>query len=52
MKIKTSYVFPPIPFRGCDWLAYIDSDEEGPHAFGATESEAIDTLNEILKENP
>lgn len=52
MKIKTSYSFPPIPFRGCDWLAYIDGDEEGPQAFGASEQEAINALNEILKENP
>ncbi len=44
-KIITSYIFPPIPYRGNDWVAYYDGDEEeGQRGWGATEKEAIDDL--------
>ncbi len=58
MKIKTTYICPPIPTRNFDWSAVYDnfdasfegSDENGDHwksspqGFGATEQEAIDDL--------
>ena len=44
-KILTDYVFPPIPYRGMDWIAYYDGEEEeGLRGQGATEQEAIDDL--------
>ena len=46
-KIVTSYACPPIPFRGADWCAYFDGEEEaGNYGYGATEQEAIDDLLE------
>jgi Uncharacterized conserved protein len=45
LKIITSHVFPPIPIRTRDWMAYIDGlEEEGTHGYGATEEEAINDL--------
>jgi hypothetical protein len=44
-EIKTSYVYPPIPWRGFDWCAtFGDYDLGDPQGFGATEQEAIDDL--------
>lgn len=45
-KIITKHVYPPIPFRGNDWLAYYDGDEEGRCGWGATEEAAIENLKE------
>lgn len=46
-KIITEHVYPPIPFRGCDWAAYYDGYEPGaPYGQGATEAEAIAALLE------
>lgn len=47
-RIVTSYVNPPIPFRGCDWAAFYDGEEElGGCGYGSTEAEAIqDLLNQ------
>lgn len=42
-KIVTDYWAKPIPPRKFDWVAHYN-DEEGPHAYGATEQEAIDAL--------
>jgi hypothetical protein len=48
-KVKTAYVYPPIPCRAFDWCAYLDGEEEkGNVAWGETEKEAIENLNEIL----
>ena len=55
MKIKTEYVYPPVPFRDCDWSAVdedtydVDCDEDGyfsrsPIGRGRTEQEAVDDL--------
>lgn len=45
-RIRTSYVFPPIPDRSHDWQAWIDGDEEsGPYGHGRTEQEAIEDLH-------
>jgi len=50
MKIITQNIFPPIPVRCYDWLAYIDGDEEGLKGFGATEAEAVADLNGQIDE--
>ena len=45
-KIKTDYVFPPIPDRNHDYCASLESgsDEFGPFGWGATEQAAIAAL--------
>lgn len=45
MKIVTSHVSPPIPYRGADWCAHYD-DPEGPVGYGETEQQAIDDLRD------
>lgn len=47
--IRTAFVYPPIPIRTSDWLAWIDGDEEGGHAYGPTEAEAVANLLELLE---
>ena len=45
------FVYPPIPYRGCDYVAYFDGDEEcGPRGWGATKMTAFDALLEALEE--
>ena len=40
--VKTDHIYPPIPIRDNDWLAYFDGEEEdGPQGWGKTEAEAI-----------
>ena len=46
-KIITNYIFPPIPLRQFDWIAYYDGEEEGHVGFGRTEAEAIADLQEL-----
>ncbi len=42
-KLVTSCVYPPIPDRRFDWIAYAEGQEEsGDYGYGATEQEAID----------
>ena len=54
MKIRTEYVYPPIPLRQFDWAAYDDDTYCGCgecHSlvgYGPTEQAAIDDLNEQL----
>lgn len=44
-KIITSNIYPPIPVRDFDWMAYFDGDDEfGPRGYGPTEAEAIQDL--------
>lgn len=44
-KIVTSFVYPPIPLRSCDWCAYYDGQEEnGDYGWGETEDAAIADL--------
>jgi len=43
-KIVTEHVYPPIPIRSFDWLAYYDGMEDGLIGTGATEAEAIADL--------
>jgi hypothetical protein len=61
MKIRTSFDYPPIPYRGMDWSAIdddtydADCDEDGffstsPIGRGATEQEAIDDLLQQIED--
>jgi hypothetical protein len=43
-KIITRHVYPPIPVRSMDWIAYFDGSEGGLQGEGATEQAAIDDL--------
>jgi hypothetical protein len=51
MKIRTEYVYPPIPVRDFDWSAVDDDTYDGPGSpigTGATEQAAIaDLLQQI-----
>ena len=44
--VRTYNVFPPIPIRSFDWIAYYqgEEDEHMAHGYGSTEQEAIDNL--------
>lgn len=47
--VHTANINPPITFRGCDWMAWVDGDEEtGPYGFGPTEEAAILDLQKEL----
>jgi hypothetical protein len=49
--IHTSYDFPPIPIRNCDWSATFDGYEPGdPIGTGRTEQAAIADLLLIASE--
>ncbi len=51
MKIRTEFVYPPIPLRSFDWTAVTDDYEPGaPIGYGATEDAAIADLQEQLAE--
>jgi hypothetical protein len=56
MKIRTEYVYPPIPIRTMDWQAWDDDTFDGaedshcPIGRGRTEQDAIDDLKEQLEE--
>lgn len=43
--IITHHEYPPIPYRGCDWLAYYKDEEElGHYGWGFTREQAIEDL--------
>lgn len=49
--IVTEHVFPPIPFRGNDWMAYDDNNPEGStKGWGRTEAEAIEDFNQQVED--
>lgn len=54
MKIRTDYVYPPIPIRWFDWSAVDEDTYDGaedsncPIGYGETEVEAIADLLEQL----
>lgn len=58
MKIRTEFVYPPIPVRNFDWSAIDDdtydgaedSSTRGQIGYGRTEAEAIADLKAILEE--
>jgi len=56
MKVKTEYVFPPIPSRNFDWSAIDEDTYDGapdshcPLGSGDTEQDAIDDLLQQMKE--
>lgn len=44
-KIVTKNIWPPIPDRRFDWVAYFEGDEEsGPRGWGSTKDQAIAEL--------
>lgn len=53
MKIKTDFVYPPIPARNMDWQAWDDDTYEPgrPLGWGATEAEAIADLKQQIEDN-
>jgi len=54
-KIRTDFVYPPIPVRDMDWQAVRDDDEPNDDGYmrhvghGRTEQAAIDDLLESLE---
>ena len=52
MRVKTSFVYPPIPDRRFDWAAYDDERgaDNSPTGWGRTEQEAIADLLEQVEE--
>ncbi len=54
MKVITSYVCPPIPYRGNDWCAYFDKydgNEDAPRGWGASKLAALENLLEQLDDD-
>lgn len=50
-KILTNHDCPPIPFRGCDWSAWVDGqEEEGPVGRGPTRFQALLELSMAVVE--
>jgi hypothetical protein len=54
-EVVTVHVYPPIPIRSFDWMAYEaawDGDPETAHgyaiAYGATEAEAVAEVRAIM----
>lgn len=53
VKIKTEFVYPPIPLRQFDWCVYDDDTYDGPGSVighGRTEQEAIDDFKQSWEE--
>ena len=53
MKIRTEFVYPPIPIRTFDWSAIDDDTYDGPGSpmgTGRTEQEAVADLLEQIEE--
>lgn len=49
-KIKTSFVYPPIPVRHHDWCAYYEGEEESKcYGWGETKEEAVLDLVEYYE---
>lgn len=49
-KIITNFVYPPIPIRSFDYVAYREGDEEtGPFGWGDTEEKALTDLQYELE---
>jgi hypothetical protein len=54
MKVVTQFIYPPIPIRTHDWMAYFpdevdgatDGHGNGPTGYGATEVDALKNLIE------
>lgn len=55
MKIKTEFVYPPIPIRRFDWSAIdedtYNGDPTDPIGFGHTRAEAVQDLLERIEED-
>ena len=47
LRIDVEHVFPPVPFRDCDWRATFDGYEPGAlMGYGRTKDRAVDDLLE------
>ena len=54
LKIKTEFVYPPIPIRQFDWCAYDNNSYDRPGSIighGATEAEAIADFEQAWEES-
>lgn len=54
VRVRTDFVYPPIPDRSSDWCATDDNRYDGGNkyiAYGATEADAIEELLEQIDEN-
>jgi hypothetical protein len=54
MKIRTEFVYPPIPIRDFDWIAVDDDTYDGhggPIGYGRTEADAVADLMEQIEED-
>ena len=51
-KLIVNHVFPPIPYRGFDWMVYDDEEAENPKVvgWGKTEWEAVNDYADGLRE--
>lgn len=60
IRIRTEFIYPPIPDRRFDWVAVDDETFDGApdgktrndRGFGETEDEAIENLLEIVCQPP
>ena len=52
MDIRTAHIYPAIPIRSYDWMAWVDGREEDTwlQGYGRTEVEAIAELQERIEE--
>ena len=49
-RIITRCVYPPIPCRDFDWVAYHDGEEERHCGWGLTEAAALEDLKRLDEE--
>ncbi len=52
MKLKTLFVYPPIPQRTHDWCAYPENDPESKrYGWGRTKEEAIKAWHDLYDDD-
>lgn len=49
LRVRTDHIYPPIPCRQFDWVAYVDPESHTGH--GPTEQAAIEDLIDQIKES-
>ncbi len=50
-KVITQHVFPPVPDRSHDWMAYVDGEDDGFTGWGPNEADAIADLKSQIEED-
>lgn len=51
-KIMCNFIYPPIPYRGMDWCAYVDgTEEQDKYGYGETAQEAIADLKDRIDDD-